>query len=399
MQTPGHRVNKRIALLTAGFRVFYLAAALWAVLAVPLWLAAYAAGYVLPTGSPPLIWHAHAMIYGYGSAVLAAVLLLSLQGRPLMVMIALWLTGRAAMLFSAAIGVRFAAAAELAFPVVFLVVMAEEIVATRNWRNLPVLGALLALLCGDALVQLGVTGFADTALLGNRIGVATLLFMIAFVGGRIVPDFTRQWIAKHRPEIKGPVPPGLLDTVALMVTLLALAGWVAAPDRTLTAWMLLAGGAAALARLARWQGWATLHEPLVAVLHIGYGWLGAGLLLLGANGFFAFMPSPDALHALTIGAIGTMTLAVMTRATLEHTGARLSADTATVAVYGFITAAAILRIAAAVAGDNTTALLWLAGGCWEGAFVLFLAFYGARLIRPRTLPFASVRRQVVGRGA
>ena len=386
MHAPIHSRRHGTALFTAGFRPFYLAAAAWAALAVPLWLAAYAAGLVLPSGSAPLIWHAHEMIFGYGSVVLAGVLLLSLQGRLLAVMIVLWLAGRVAMLFSGVIGVRIAALADLAFPAIFLAVVAEEIAATRNWRNLPILGALLALFCGDALTQLGVTGFTDTALLGNRIGIATLLFMITLVGGRIVPDFTRQWLAKQRPAARRPDPPNAFDNGALLVTLTALVAWAAAPDTPLTAWMLLAGGTAVLTRLARWQGWATLREPLVTILHIGYGWLGAGLLLVGANDIFAFLPPPAALHALTIGAIGTMTLAVMTRATLEHTGGRLSAGPATVTIYGAVSAAAALRIAAPAAGDHTILLLWFAGGFWEGAFVLFLVCYGGLLIRPRIMP-------------
>ena len=398
MHAPSQSNSVRTALFTAGFRPFYLGAAAWAALAVPLWLAAYAVGLILPSGSPPLVWHAHEMIYGYGSAVLAAVLLLSLQGRLLTAMIALWLAGRSAMLFSAIIGLRFAAMAELAFPAVFLVVMALEIAATRNWRNLPILGALLALLCGDALVQLGVTGFADTALLGNRIGVATLLFMIAFVGGRIVPDFTRQWLAKHRPTAKRPNLPDAFDHGALVLTLAALVSWAAAPDKVTTSWMLLAGGTAALLRLVRWRGWTTLREPLVAVLHVGYGWLGMGMLLVGVNGIFSFMPPPDAWHALTIGAIGTMTLAVMTRATLEHTGASLSTGPATVTIYGCVTVAAILRLVAPFAGNDAILILWLAGGFWEAAFVLFLAFYGGMLIRPRT-PFATIGRQASRRSA
>ena len=393
MHASGHSHGVRTALFTAGFRPFYLGAAAWAALAVPLWLAAYAGGLILPSGSLPLVWHAHEMIYGYGAAVLAAVLLLSLQGRLLAAMIALWLAGRIAMLFSAVIGLRFAAVAELTFPAVFLVVMAQEVSATRNWRNLPVLGALLALLCGDALVQLGITGFADTALLGNRIGVATLLFMIAFVGGRIVPDFTRQWLAKHRATIRRPNPPDALDQGALVLTLAALVSWAAAPDKATTSWMLLSGGTAVLLRLVRWRGWATLREPLVTILHVGYGWLGVGMLLVGANGVFAFMPPPDALHAFTIGAIGTMTLAVMTRATLEHTGARLSVGPAAMTIYGCITAAAILRLVAPFAGNDAILILWLAGGFWEAAFVLFLAFYGGMLIRPRTLPFAAIGRR------
>ena len=393
MHAPSHNCGARTALFTAGFRPFYLGAAMWAALAVPLWLAAYTAGLILPSGSPPLVWHAHEMIYGYGSAVLAGVLLLSLQGRLLTAMIALWLAGRVAMLLSAEIGVRLAAVAELAFPAVFLVVMAEEIAATRNWRNVPVLGALLALLCGDALVQLGVAGFADTALLGNRIGVATLLFMIAFVGGRIVPDFTRQWLVKHRATVRRPNLADAFDHCALVLTLLALAGWAAAPDKTPTSWMLLAGGVATLLRLVRWRSWTTLREPLVTVLHVGYGWLGLGMLLVGANGIFAFMPPPDALHAFTIGAIGTMTLGVMTRATLEHTGASLSAGPAAVTIYSAVTAAAILRLAVPFAGDNAFLFLWLAGGFWVVAFVLFLVFYGGMLIRPRRLPFATTGRQ------
>lgn len=388
---PRYRSYDGPALFSAGFRPFFLTASLWAALAIPLWLAAYTVGLILPSSLPAFIWHAHEMIFGYGAAVVAGFLLtaipnwtgrLPLQGKPLAILVLLWLSGRIAVLFSGEIGAGLAAVVDLSFPLLFLSVVAREIVAGGNWRNLPMVGALFLLLTGNLLVHLNALGVADTAELGDRIGIVTLLALIALVGGRIVPSFTRNWLAKNRPKIEMAAPAGKLDIVALAVTVLALAMWVAVPDAGLTHWAELAGGAAACLRLSRWRGVWTLKEPLVAILHAGYGWLAIGLLLLGVNGFFAIVPATTALHALTVGAVGTMTLAVMTRATLGHTGQPLTAGNGTKAIYLLVTAATVLRLAAPFAGAEIVPILNLAGAAWCAAFALFALLYGGALIRP-----------------
>jgi uncharacterized protein involved in response to NO len=274
-------------------------------------------------------------------------------------------------------------------PAVFLIVVAREIVAGRNWRNLPMLGALGLLLAGNLLVHLDALSLADTAALGNRLGLLTLFMLISLVGGRIVPSFTRNWLAKMRPEVPPPVPEARFDSAMLMITGLALLFWVVAPHAVATSWALLVAAIAGALRLSRWRGLHMFGEPLLLILHVGYGWLAVGLLLLGINGFFDLLPATAALHALTVGAIGTMTLAVMTRASLGHTGRPLSAGPATKAIYALITAAAVLRVLSPFAGEYLTLALWFAGAAWSGAFALFAVFYGNALVRPRVRDIAA----------
>jgi uncharacterized protein involved in response to NO len=327
------------------------------------------------------------MVFGYGFAAVAGFLLtaipnwtgrLPLRGMPLALLALLWIAGRAAVLLSAYIGAPAAALVDLAFPAALAAVVAREIVAGRNWRNLPMVAALLLLGTGSLLVHLHALDVAYTALLGNRLGIAVLLMLIALVGGRIVPSFTRNWMVKHRRGAALPAQGGAVDGIALALTLAALTAWVAAPDAAMTPWLALAAGVALAVRLARWRGRQTLREPLLAVLHLGYGWLALGLLLLGAPG----IPASAALHALTAGAVGTMTLAVMTRATLGHTGRELAADRATVAIYGLVTLAALMRVAAPLAGGHAPTLTAAAGAAWSAAFLLFALSYGRLLLVP-----------------
>ena len=389
---PRYRPHAGPALFSAGFRPFFLAAALWAALAVPLWLAAYGRGAVAASVLPPALWHGHEMVFGFAIASVAGFLLtaipnwtgrMPLQGWPLAALVLLWAAGRLAVLGSAAIGAPAAAAIDLAFPLAFLLTIAREILAGRNWRNLPMLAALALLLLGSLLVHLEALGVAQTGELGNRLGLATLLMLISLMGGRIIPSFTRNWLVKMRPQERLPAAAGVLDAATLVLTGLGLAAWVGAPDGEWTPWAELLAGIAVAVRLARWRGLATVREPLLVVLHVGYAWLSCGLLLLAFNGLWALMPASDAVHALTIGAVGTMTLAVMTRASLGHTGRPLAAGPGTKAIFLLITAAALLRLAVALSGGRTELLLWLAGLAWSGAFGLFALFYGRPLSRPR----------------
>lgn len=391
---PRYRPHGGPAILSAGFRPFFLGASLWAAAAIPLWLAAYADGFAVPTLLPPIVWHVHEMVFGFAAATVAGFLLtaipnwtgrMPLQGMPLGALVSLWAIGRLAVLFSGAIGAPAAATADLSFPLVFLLVVAREILAGKNWRNLPMVAAWSLLLIGNLLDHLAALGITDTAELGNRIGLITLFLLIAIVGGRIIPSFTRNWLVKMRPEFTRlpAAPERRFDLAVLAVTVLALASWVAAPDAAITAATALIAGIAMALRLSRWCGLKTAREPLLLILHIGYGWLAFGLLLLGANGFFPILPSTAALHALTVGAVGTMTLAMMTRVSLGHTGRPLTARGGTQAIYVLITIAAILRVLSPLAGDQEILALALAGVAWCGAFGLFAILYGRALASPR----------------
>ena len=389
---PRYRPHEGPVILSAGFRPFFLGAALWAALGIPLWLAAYAEGMALPSGLPPAVWHAHEMVFGFAAATVAGFLLtaipnwtgrLPLQGGGLAVLVLLWAAGRAGVLFSAGLGAPIAALFDLSFPAVFAAVVAREIVAGRNWRNLPMVAALSLLFAGNLLVHLEALGVAETAQLGNRIGIATLLMLISLVGGRIIPSFTRNWLVKSRPGVRPPTAESGFDRTVLIVTALALVAWAAVPDARVSAVADLVAGGALLIRLLRWQGVHTMREPLLIVLHVGYAWLALGLLFLGVDHFYEVLPATAALHALTVGAIGTMTLAVMTRATLGHTGRSLVAGPWTTAIYSLITLAALLRVLAPSAGAEYVTALWVAGAAWSGAFLLFAVCYGQVLLQPR----------------
>jgi len=390
---PRYRSQTGPALLSAGFRPFFLLAAAWAALAVPLWLAFFAGAGAVPTLLLPPIWHAHEMIYGYAAATVAGFMMtaipnwtgrMPLQGASLAGLAVLWIAGRIAVLFSADIGAVGAAVLDLAFPVAFVAVIAREIVAGRNWRNLPMVGALTLLLVGNALVHAEALGWSASGELGNRIGIATLLMLISLIGGRIVPSFTRNWLTRQRPDRTAPASSfGWADRGALGATALAVIAWVAAPEAATTAWLALIAAVAQGVRLVRWRGAGTWREPLLWVLHLGYGWLALGFLLLAVNGFAPLLPATAALHAFTVGAIGTMTLAVMTRASLGHTGRKLTAGRGTTAIYVLVTVAALLRLLAPLAGAQYLLVLNLAGGAWAGAFGLFVVLYGPPLLTPR----------------
>ena len=235
---PRHRPQPGLALLSAGFRPFFLLSALWSALAIPLWLIFFTAASVLPSILPPVVWHVHEMVLGFGAATVAGFLLTAipqwtgrrpLRGVPLACLTLLWIFGRVGVLMSTRLGAADAAFLDLAFPIVFLGFVGREIAAGRNWRNLPIVAALAFLLVGNLLVHFNAAGVSATAEIGNRLGVATLLMLISVVGGRIIPSFTRNWLARERPDIPPPGVFGGVDRAALILTALALALWVLAP--------------------------------------------------------------------------------------------------------------------------------------------------------------------------
>jgi uncharacterized protein involved in response to NO len=389
---PRYRHREGPAFLSAGFRPFFLLAAVWAAVAVPLWLALLGNHVVLPLRPAPVTWHAHELIFGFASAAVAGFLLtaipnwtgrMPLQNGPLVALAGLWAAGRLAMLVSGILGPGPTAAIDLAFPAVFLAVIAREIVAGRNFHNLPMLAALALLLGGNLLVHLEALDFADTAATGNRLGIATLVMLISLVGGRIIPSFTANWLARERRDVKPPSTFGRFDGAVLAITGATLVAWVIDPDLAVIPGASLAAGIAAFVRLARWRGLATRREPLLWVLHLGYAWVGVGFVLLAD--VVPGLPATAALHALTGGAIGTMTLAVMTRASLGHTGRPLSADSVTTTIYLLVTLAAALRVVAPLWGDLYTwlGILTVSGAAWSGAFGLFAVSYFPVLTRPR----------------
>jgi uncharacterized protein involved in response to NO len=205
--------------------------------------------------------------------------------------------------------------------------------------------------------------------------------LLMLIGGRIVPSFTRNWLARQPPG-RLPAAFGTYDAVSLGCAGVALAAWVAAPDLRATGAALLASGVLQAARLARWAGDRTWRDRLVVILHVAYAFVPLGFVLVGASSF-GLVPSSAGVHAWTGGAIGIMTLAVMSRASLGHTGRALVATRATQAVYALAVISAVARIGAALEPQWSTALLHVAGFAWAAAFLGFALAYWGVLTRPR----------------
>jgi uncharacterized protein involved in response to NO len=383
------RVRSAPGILEYGFRPFFLLAALHAGLAIPAWLWLLHAGVALPGGFQGVDWHVHEMFFGYLAAVIAGFILtavpnwtgrLPLSGWPLAGLAGLWLLGRAAcLLVDAPILVM---GIDLAFPAAMAGAVWREVVAGRNWRNAPVAGMLTLFGVANAIHHAEGLGLVAPGL-GERLALGAAAMLIALIGGRIVPSFTRNWLVK-RGDDRLPASFGSLDKVALVTTAIAEILWLAEPEWHATGFgLLIAGGALAL-RLARWRGYRTWSSPIVLILHLGYGWLAAGLCLLGLSILAPQAVSASAgLHALTAGAVGTMTLAVMTRASLGHTGRPIASDAWTVAIYLSVTLGAVLRVAASMADALYADLLIAGGGLWSLAFLLFAMRYGPLLWRSR----------------
>jgi uncharacterized protein involved in response to NO len=379
------------AFLTLGFRPFFLAAGLWSAAAIALWIVMLTAGIELPSRFDPLAWHIHEMLFGFVMAAIAGFLLTAIpnwtgrppvSGWPLALLTGLWLLGRIVCLISSFTPVSLAIAADLSFPVLLVVVVAREIVAAENWRNLPLVAPVTVLGIANLLMHFEAVGVAVPSGLGWRLGLSAVIVLISVVAGRIVPSFTRNWLTKRGCH-DVPAAHGWIDRVALSTLHTGLFGWAFFQGVRAVGALLLFSAALNLWRLLRWRGGAALAEPLLFVLHLGYAWLVLGAGLLGLALLDAGLPQSAAIHALTVGAIGTMVLAVMTRATRGHTERPLLADRGTVAIYMLVNIAAIVRVALAAGETWTTPLLVVSAGLWIGAFALFVLIYGPMLLLPR----------------
>ena len=390
--SPRPRGETLRTLLSYGFRPFFLAAGLWAAAALGLWIAMLDAGLRLPTRFEPLTWHIHEMLFGFVLAAIAGFLLTAIpnwtgrrpvSGPLLAVLVSLWALGRIDSLASEWISPSLAIVADIAFPLALAIIVGREIVAARSRRNIPIIVPVVVLGVAELLVDLSIEGFGTLTSYGWRAALAAILILISVVGGRIVPSFTRNWLVKRKA---GALPPAaaILDRASLGALHAALVIWVFFAEARFAGVLLLAGAAINLWRLLRWRGIATHSEPLLLILHVGYGWLVIGVAALGVATLDAAFPLSAAIHALTTGAIGTMILAVMTRVTRGHTGRELSADPMTSVIYVLVILAATVRIAAALAARGQDNLLVVAAALWIGAFGLFVLRYGPLLIKPRT---------------
>ncbi len=390
------RAHAGPAFLERGFRPFFFAAGVWGALALPLWLWMFATGSEVPAYVSGREWHIHEMLYGYLAAAMTGFVLTAVPnwtgrmpvvGSALAALFALWVAGRLAFFFSS-LAPWPLALVDMAFLVVLAALIWREVLAGRNFRNVPVCLLVSLIALGNVLFHVArLTGITIIdGLFDERLALAAVATLLMLIGGRVTPSFTRNWLMKRgiMDEARLPAAFGPYDRSTAILTLAVLGLWLFLPE-----WKLAALGFALLAvrhliRLARWKGLSTLAEPLVTILHVGYLWLPVWFALMAiAVAWPEVLGYSTAIHALTAGAITTMTLAIMTRASLGHSGRRLTADRPTQVIYLLAIVGAILRIAAPLSPMGYEPTVHLSGTLTALAFLVFAVHYAPVFFRPR----------------
>jgi uncharacterized protein involved in response to NO len=377
-----------LALFALGFRPFFLVAMLAPVPLLVIWVFAWRGALAFPSYYGVMVWHAHEMLFGYTTAVIAGFLLTAvrnwtnsdtLTGAGLAALVLLWLAGRVAPFLEQLTPAWTIGAVDLAFLPVLTVSLAIPLLRQAPSRNLMFVPVLIALALANALVHAERLGFGPlNPTLGVFLGVDITVLLIAIIGGRVLPFFSERALPGAAPRKRAWLEPIAIGSIVA----LACVRLVSSPPWLLGAVAALAAAAHAL-RLAGWHERRVWSVPLLWVLYLGYGWMvmGLGLTACAAAGWFSPLL---ALHALTAGAIGVMTIGMMARVALGHTGRPLQPAALTVAAFVVVNVAAALRVFASLAAPERYADLVVASGLlWALAFALLLTAYAGILVRPR----------------
>lgn len=377
-----------VAAFSYGFRPFFLGAALFAGVAIPAWIVVLAGVGDSTFLYPARDWHVHEMVFGFLPAVITGFLLTAIpnwtdrppiRGHELMLLFALWLAGRLLIAIP-----WFTPLVSAVVDVGFLVAVAglvwREIVSAKSWDRTP-MGVLVSLLaCANILFHvLTLSGMAADRT--ERAAIGMVMMLLTLIGGRLIPTFTDE-LLDGSGRAERPASFSRYDGLSIALVGLAVVSWIVQPHSMVTGWIFVTAGLANLGRLARWYGWLIWREPLVLILHVGYGWFALSLNILGSSILGIGLPAEDAVHAFTAGAVGAMTLAVMTRASLGHTGRPRHAGPLTVCIYMLVNVGAVLRVFGPMTGLSTNLVMGAAAGSWSGAYLLFALVYGPFLLRP-----------------
>jgi uncharacterized protein involved in response to NO len=375
-----------LAIWRLGFRPFYLLAAGFAAISVPLWLMRYLGIGMSGLSNVGLFWHVHEMVFGMAIAVIVGFIftagrnwtgLWTPRGTHLAVLAGLWLAGRLAMLFAPPL---VAAAVDLAFLPAAAWPMYRVLKRAGNKRNMflvVLLGLLTAANAAFHAAALGWAGFSPVAAVE-----AAILIIVAIesvIGGRVIPGFTANAVPGTKPIVHEK-----RDRICLVLTALASIAWVAGLPAALVASLAVAASCAQIVRLLGWKSLRTVHNPLLWILHLSYAWIPLGFLMLALSAL-GLVTASAAFHALTVGSMAGLIIGMMTRTALGHTGRMLKSGRSECAMYMLIQAGAIARVAAALnpAASWQQGALAVAAACWVGAFVLYALVYAPYLVRAR----------------
>jgi len=372
------------------FRLFFLCVGLYGVLVVLAWMFYLFGPHVLPLGWSPLHWHSHEMLFGLISAAIAGFILTAvcnwtgaapLKGNKLMLLGGLWLAGRIAFWLAGWLPLWLVMLLDVVFLPALGLLLLRVLIAHGNTRNLLLGGIILALASANILMHIGfITGATSWLKHGEMLALNLISLIMAVIGGRIIPMFTGNWLRNHMATSQPLVHP-LLDKACLLSLALLIPADILG-QQALTGALALLAFALNAGRWLGWKGWHTWPEPLLWILHVGYGWLVISLLLKGLASFDLVPPSAS-LHALGTGAMGTLVLGVMTRVALGHTGRPLQLPHFAWLIYAAISLAALCRVSAALGWIDYRIGLMLTATGWCIAFALFVVLYWPILSRPR----------------
>ncbi|MDH4098637.1 MAG: NnrS family protein [Nitrospira sp.] len=376
------------AFFSMGFRPFFLGTALFAGVAVPAWILMLSGVGGVTALYPARLWHVHEMVFGFLPAVIMGFMLTAIpnwtdrppiRGYELAGLWSLWLAGRLAIAvpwFSPS----FSAIVDGGFLVAAAGLVWREIAAAKSWRHAP-MGVLVTLYAVANILFHVLTLGGQSADLPPRMALGVILVLLTVIGGRIIPNFTEEFL-EMLGRAERPAPFSRYDGLAILLVVFSAIAWIIQPRGMVIGWLFVLAGIVSAGRLARWRGWLTWREPLVLVLHVGYGWVVAALLLFGGSLLGVGLAPQDALHALTTGAVGVMTLGVMTRASLGHTGRQRHAGPLTVTIYLLAFMGALMRVFGPATGLTNHLVMGFAAASWSGAYILFAISYGPFLLRP-----------------
>ncbi len=374
-----------MALFALGFRPFFLAAGVYAVLLMGLWLAVLQGSFSLSVLPSP-IWHGHEMLFGFAVAVIAGFLLTAAQnwtgipmpsGRPLAALFLLWLAGRLGFLLPG-MPAGLVALIDLSFLPLLALALALPIHRAKQLHNYPFPILLLALTAANALVHLQALGWTSTARLGLYLATYVVVAIMVVMGGRVIASFTDNKLGTRARRWN------LIERLVLPITLGALLAALIAPDSLVTALLTAIAATVHAVRLTGWYTRKFWAVPLLWILHLGYAWITLGFVLLALSAAGMGGAAVSALHAFTAGGIGVLTLGMMARVSLGHTGRLLEPAPVMTLAFVAINLAALVRVllplffpAAHAPGMAIAGLLWMA------AFGVFVVVYAPKLLRPR----------------
>lgn len=387
-------------LFSHGFRPFFFGAGLYAALSVAawhLWLSIHVMGGALSDmtiAEPTHLWHAHEMVFGFGAAGLSGFLLTAvpnwtkterLHGVGLFVIFAAWLCGRTAMWSTAILPVPLTAAIDFAYLPLLGFLIWRKFGANLTPRNTVFLVVVAVLALGNGLYHGDRLDIVPGGMsMGIAMGLAGLVLLITIIGGRTIPGFTKNAMTRAGIEDGLPTQNGRLDAVCILLVASFFVAYLVDAPGPLAGGLAAAAATANIIRFSLWRTMSVLTQPIVLVLHVGYAWMIVGLIMMAFALGFDFGSEVAALHAFGTGAVGTMILGIMTRASLGHSGRRIKASRPIVLAYGLISVAALLRTIVPQLFPSLYLELMLASAtAWIVAFTLFVISFAPILLLPR----------------